>query len=535
MSDKPRYRVKAGTRVVPASLPGRPQPKSAYLRDTRSRILSTRPTSLRMHRDDVRAVWRRTAGLALDLIQNSGTLRGAADQVLADTVGVELVLNPQPDIEGLGYSKDEIAALSRQIKQAWKRYAWNPRECDLAGKLTVPQMVDIALRWEMAYGEALGLMSYMSRAQRRYYGISTGTKLSMVNPTKLVQDTNDIEGMFQGVIHDPNGRPVAYRIQEKETGITRKRDHRAYDADGRQAVIHVFDPMDSSDVRGISRIAPAFRQHIQREVLVDTTIQTAILQTIFAATLTSQAPSAEAFEALEAIEDKQFKGEVRDFMLASFENAAERELVIGSDPQVNHLAPGEKLELLASRTPGPEFLSTNRELARDMARAIGVSFGGFTMNYENATYSSVRMETSSIYPVAVRRRERIPAPICQAVYENWFDEQVGEGRITVKGGYAVFAANRDRFCWALWQGPAKPSADDGKSAKASSERIWNGTSTIADECAELGRDPDEVFEQRKREHERYVGAGLPSPFVRNAGGGKGDDEEGAEPKAKVAA
>ncbi len=100
-------------------------------------------------------MWRRTAGLALDLIQNSGQLRGAADQVIVDTVGVELVLNPQPDIAHLGYSDAEIAALTRKIKQRWKRYAWNPRECDLRGKFTLPQNVDIALRWDMAYGSAI--------------------------------------------------------------------------------------------------------------------------------------------------------------------------------------------------------------------------------------------------------------------------------------------------------------------------------------------------------------------------------------------
>jgi len=527
MTEKPRVRVKAGSAVRSS-----PAPRSGYLRDTRSAILSSRPAVLREHRDDVRAVWRRTAALALDLIQNSGQLRGAADQVIADTVGVELVLNPQPDLRDLGYSEAETAALVKTIKQRWKRYFWEPRECDFRGKFSGPQQIDIMLRWDMAYGEGFGLIEYMPRAQRRQYGITSGTKLCLVNPTKLVQDTNEMEGLFQGVVHDPNGRPVAYRIQEKETGIIVKRDHRAYDRDGRQRVVHVFDPMDAGDVRGISRLAAAFRQHILRETLVDTTIQTAILQTVFAAALTSASPSADAFEAIEAIEDKEFKDSYRDFFMAALDRAAEGEISISGNPRVSHLAPGEKLELLSTRTPSPEFLSVNRELSRDIARAIGISFGGLTMNHENATYSSVRMENSSIWPVVVRRRERIAAPPCQSLYENWLDEEVGENRIEVKGGYDVFAANRERFAWALWQGPAKPSADDGKSAKASSERIFNGTSTLADECAELGKDPDEVFEQRQREHDRYVAAGMPSPFVRNPASNKDGEREEEETRRK---
>ena len=519
-----------GRSAAPAATTAPPRAQAGYLRDTRSKILSTRGTALRDHRDDVRIAWRRSAALAMDLIQNSGRLRGAADQVIADTVGVELVLNPQPDLEGLGYSAEEAAELVKTIKRRWKRYAWSKRECDARGKLTLPQMVDISLRWDMAYGEALGVISYMSPAERRRYGIVAGTKMCLVTPTRLVQDTSEIEGLFQGVIHDPLGRPVAYRIEERESGILRKRDYRAVDADGRDLVVHVFDPMDAGDVRGISRLAAAFREHIQQETLVDTTIQTAILQTVFAATLTSKSPSKEAFEAISAIDDStpaapgsdqplSFASEYRDYFMAQMERAAESEIAIGSDPRVSHLAPDEELKLLSAQTPGPQFLSVNNELSRGMARAIGITFGGLTMNHEAATYSSVRMENSSIRPVVMRRRERTAAPICQSVYEAWLDEEVGEGRIIVKGGYEMFAANRDRFCWALWQGPAQPTADDLKSAKAQSERLYNGTSTLADECAENGKDADEVFTQRQREHRRYVDAGMPSPFERSKGGG----------------
>jgi capsid protein len=71
-----------------------------------------------------------------------------------------------------------------------------------------------------------------------------------------------------------------------------------------------------------------------------------------------------------------------------------------------------------------------------------------------------------------------------------------------------------------------------KSAKGSTERLYNGTSTLADECAENGKDPDEVFEQRRREHKRYVDAGMPSPFLRNA---PAKPEEVDEPPVKTPA
>jgi lambda family phage portal protein len=383
-------------------------------------------------------------------------------------------------------------------------------------------MVDVALRWDMAFGESLGLISYLGREGRAKAGATTGTKICMVPPMRLVQDTQEFEGMFQGVIHDAYGRAVVYRLKERVNGFTVTRDYKAFDDRGRPMVFHVFDPMDADDVRGISRIAPAFRQHLQHEVLVDATIQTAILQTIFAAVLTSASPSAEAFEAIETLGSTEMKNEFLAYFSGAMDRARDGEISISAEPRVSHLAPGETFDLKTAATPGPQFLPVSAALSRDMARAIGITYGGLTMDHTDATYSSVRMENSSIWPVVMRRRERIAAPICQTIYDAWLDEEIGSGRLRFKGGYDAFAANRDLVTWALWQGPAKPTADDLKSAKAASERLQNGTSTLAAEAAELGLDADEVIEQRAREANRLRDAGLPSPFDRPTGGGKAE-------------
>jgi lambda family phage portal protein len=538
MSDKPRIRVKAGAQVAPSLAPDRrPAPQASYLRDSRSRILSTRGASLRHHREDVRVAWRRAAGLAMDIIQNSGRLRGAVDQVIADTVGVELLLNPLPDLSKLGYDKKETDEFVKLLKTEWKHWAWNQRECDLRGKLIAPQMIDIGLRHDVVYGEALLLMDYMPAGMRRRYGISTGTKMCLTTPTALVQDSSTFENLYQGVIHDENTRPHAYRLAEKEDGILVKRDHRAYDGDGRQMVAHVFDPVDSGDVRGISRLVAAFREYLQWETLVDATVQAQILQTVFAQVLTSEKFSAEAFEALDALgeaqEDKKLRDEYRDYFLSTLDNAAESDISVGSDPKVSHLAPGEKLELMSTGIPGPQFLPVSNELQRGMARAIGISQASYTMNYEGATYSSTRMEGASLHPVVTRRRERIAAPLCQLGYEHMVDEMIGTGRLPFKGGYEAFAANRDKVLWATWQGPAKATADDQKSAKAASERLLNGTSTPDMECAEIGVDAEEVFERRLYWHKRYTEEGMPSPFVRNPGAGAEKDDVIPADKAKT--
>ncbi|WP_068305313.1 phage portal protein [Pararhodobacter sp. CCB-MM2] len=514
-----------GTPLVAAARA--PRLTARYLRDTASGVIASRVAPLTSHRDDVRRSWQRAAGLAMDLIQNSGRLKGATDQVLADTVGVGLTCTPDPDLERLGYSDVEKADLIRLIKKRWRAYWTKASECDMRGKLTGPQMVDIALRWHIAYGEVTGVFDFFGDDRRARYGLTTGTKLRLYPPTRLVQETLDHEGLYQGVRHDENGRAIAYRFQTSTSGLKQTRDFAAFDQDGRPLVMHIFDAMDSEDVRGISQLTPAFRKHLQAEMLDDATLQMAILQTIFAITLTSEAPSQDAYEALEVLKESEggtsYAQEYLGYLGSQLDRAAESRISVGADPRVSHLGPGEKLGFETAKVPGRDFLPFSNALARDMARTIGITYGGLTMDHTAATYSSVRMENASIWAVVMRRRERIAAPMCQMVYANWLDEEVGEGRIPFKGGYAAFRANRARVSICDWQGPAKPTADDHKSARASSERLSNGTSSIAIETGDLGVDPDALFEQRQREHERYVGAGMRSPYAPR-------DERRVEPK-----
>ena len=214
-----------------------------YLRDTKSGAIASRSAPLTNSRDDIRRAWSRSAGLAMDLIQNSGRLKGACDQVIADTVGVGLTLNPDPDLTGLGYSDEEKAEFIRVLKRRWKAFWHDKKECDMRGKLSGPQMVDIGLRWDIAFGEVTGVFDFFDDADRSHYGISTGTKLCLVPPQKLVQETNAFDGMFQGVRHDGKGRPVSYRFDTSLDGAIVKQDYAAFDADGRSLVMHIFDPV----------------------------------------------------------------------------------------------------------------------------------------------------------------------------------------------------------------------------------------------------------------------------------------------------
>lgn len=516
-------RIKGWLGGGPPSEPMRPQ--SRWARDSASGVLAARRTSLLDSRDEIRNVWDRVSSVALDLIQNSGRLKGAVDQVLADTIGDGLKLNARPDMSRLGYTDQETAEFAREIEKRWRRYAENADEVDWRGKFDLHQLVDIALRHHVAYGEAVGTIQFMPEAARRQYGIATGTKLLMIQPHRLVRDTSEFIGLHSGVIHDPNGRPIAYRCKMREGGLDVERDFQARDVDGRTLFAHLFDPWDAADTRGISVLASALRTQAMAEQLGNATLETAILQTVFAATLVSPEPSVDAFQAIENLEgvDDDLREDFLGYFGSRMDKAREGTISINGS-RVSHLAPGEELKLHTAPTPGAQYLPFSQDLRREIARALGLTYESLTLDHSGATYSSVRMGNSSIWPVVMRRRKRIAAPLYQCVYESWLDEEVGSGRLPVRGGYRAFRANRWDVCDAHWQGPPKPTADDAKSAKAATERLTNGTTTLEYEAAEFGLDWRDVVRQRAVELDAVTEAGLPNPFQKTTGGGAPAEE-----------
>lgn len=489
---------------------------------------------------NVREAAERASALAWDFMHNSGWLAGAATQVITDTVGTELKLNCRPDLSRLGYNAQEQAEFCRLVEAAWHRYAWEPRECDLAGKATVAEMVDGVIRYYLASGEAFAVLDFLPERTRRQHGIRTGTKVSLVAPHRLKRETQEYSGLDQGIFHDADGRVTHYRFRRRESGMDVDHDLPAHDGRGLRRVVHVMDRGDNPDSpRGISPMTPVMKVVAQFDQLADATLATALMQTVFAATIKSPEASAAAFDAINSLGEDY--GDLRDDLMDVWGQrlAALKEGGISmNDPaRINHLGPGEEFQMHTAATPGSQYLPFSQNLLREMARCIGVTFESLAMDHSNASYSSVKMSTASVWPIVVRRRERIAAPFCQAIYENWLDEMIWSKAIPFKGGYAAYAANRLDVVDTEWRGPERPSADPYKDALANKIELEMGAITLQRIYAAKGLNWEEEADQIAREMAKLETIGMPVPFGRSQGGGAGPDgaaAEGLREPAKVA-
>ena len=532
---KPRFRIGSdGSNVRELSVPAtQSRPSSAYMKNEASPVFAGWRPQLRDASDDVRAGWVAAAARAIDAIHNSGWLAGAIDQIVALTNGTGLGLVAKPDPVSLGWSVEQASAWRKLVEVRWEAWAASPIECDLAGRMTIGQMGAAALRTWFATGEIVAGLPWRNRI-----GAQTKTKVQLIAPHRLAQTTLEFERLFQGVRMNADGMPIGYRFNVKDRFLGEREIERpARDAYGRPIVIHVFDG-GPGQVRGITCLAPTLKIVRQYDQLSDGTLTAAMIQTIFSATVESEAPTEEILRALQD-EGEQTTTQgvgspgIDGLMAARGGWYDGTRIDLGVHGKIAHMFPGETLKFNRSEHPNSNYEAFAKFLLREIARCLGITVETLTGDYSDATYSSVRMATSETWPLVLYRRSIILGRFLQQIYSAWLEEEIDAGRIPFPGGIENFILNRAMATRAEWRGPPKPTADELKAAKANEINLRMKVTTRSAIAAENGEDWEDLDEQEAREIANRGRLGLPE-IVLTQNGTPPADDEGEDDKKEAA-
>lgn len=494
----------------------RPRIGAAYMRGGRHVTFAGWRPPLREPQVDISSAWDTAAARVVDAIHNSGWLSGAIDQAVANTVGTGLRLKVSPESSLFGMSPADARAWGRMVEARFGLWADRKAECDVQGLRTFGELQAAAFRSWLGTGEVLAGLPYKKAPWN-----TAGTKVRLLMPHRLKRKTSNIERLIDGVYTDADGMPVAYLTTVKnEYQFEQERIVRARDAMGRPNVIHVFTGLPETH-RGISPMVPALQVARQFDQLSDATLTAAILQTMFAATITGEEPTEELIEGLMAPQEfAQFKaggGSVMEaYMMATGAYYDGTTFDTSINGRVAHLFPGQSLDFKTAQVPGIQFEAYVKMLLRELARCLGMLYESATGDYQHATYASLNAGTAEIYKITQARRASVLVPFCQPVYEAWLEEEIFEGRIEFPGGYDAFLANRAAACRAEWFGTPRPQGDDLKLAKA--HEVWKRLGVMSDQMIanDLGVDIEDVYEQRAREAELRAEYRLPEAVLTTA-------------------
>ena len=484
---------------------------AAYFRHERSPVFFDWNPVLRDSREDVRDAWWRGAARTIDMIHNAGWIAGVVNKGCASILGNGLRLAFKPDYGALGWDDKATQLWAREVERRWELWSSSPIECDASGKLDVHQMAKAATRSYFGLGEWVAWMKWIDRPESL-----TGTKIQLIPAHRLVQQSNGVD-LYQGVRIDKNGMPIAYQFRFAEPIIESGQitEILARVANNRTVIKHCFDG-DIGQMRGISPFAPVLQTLRQYDQLANATLTKSLVQAIFAATVESPSPTQDVLAAFETPEEQGVGGNISDYLNARTEWYDNTKIDLGGMGRIAHLFTGEKLNFLRSDAPNSTYEPFARFLLREIAACGGFTFEDVTGDYTGATYSAIKMSTTTNWPIQTWRRTHIAAPFYQAAFACWLEESIIRGETTLPGDVGdvevFFAKNRAALCRAEWRGPGKPVPDDVKFAAANETLYKMGVITGERIAAELnGEDIEDIYDQLAREKEMRAERGLPDP------------------------
>jgi lambda family phage portal protein len=233
-------------------------------------------------------------------------------------------------------------------------------------------------------------------------------------------------------------------------------------------------------------------------------LQQALLQTIFATFIQSPFDPADVQSALNEdgalSEFQKLRNEFHDGNPLSLNGA-----------RIPALAPGEEIKSVTATRPNSGFEAFQGAVLRRFAAATGQSAEQLSWDYSKTNYSSARAAMLEAWKTLKRRRDNFAVGFANPIYGAWLEEAIALKRVPLPRNAPSFAAMRTAYMTCRWIGPARGWVDPVAERQGAVLGMEAGFGTLEDECAEQGRDYEEVLDQRQLEVAMMKERGLALP------------------------
>ncbi len=283
------------------------------------------------------------------------------------------------------------------------------------------------------------------------------------------------ENAVDGVEFDEWGNPTFYHRLKKHPGGQWGWDPTP-DKIPADEIIHLF----RQDRPGQHRGVPEFTTSLPLAALLrDYTMAT------LSAARTSAKHTAVLETAAESVEGEGFDEDVGAF------DAVE----IDYD-QMTALPHGWKMNAFKPEQPTTTYQMFRNALLGEMGRPANMSYNVAALDSSGHNYASGRLDYQ-VYDLGIRvERSEWDEECMDRIFEHFLDELFLSGELDE---FAVEPAEEIPHSW-MWD--ARKHVDPSKEAGATSEKLGNLTTTLADECADEGGDWEEKLIQRAKELKR---------------------------------
>lgn len=411
---------------------------------------------------------------ARHLIRNNGYAANAIESWAGNVVGAGI--KPSSLIGD--------AELKARVQALW--LAWTD-ESDAEGFTDFYGLQRRAVREVFIAGEVF----FRFRPRRPGDGLAVPLQLQMIPSEMLPLSRTETHPngivIRQGIEFDRIGRRVAYHFLRRHPGDVT--DPGLVGETVRvpaSEIVHVIDPVDAGQLRGVSRFAPAIVKLFLLDQYDDAELDRKKVAAMYALFVTTPAPG-EPFDMAE-------------------ETGPDGERTMDVQPgQVVMLEPGEEIQTAAPADVGGSYEPFQYRTLLQVSAALGVPYAYLSNDMLKANYSNSRL-------ALLEFRRRVEAwqhsvlvfQLCRAVWRRWMDAAVLSGALDIPD----YDQRRAEYLACSWLPPRWEWVDPLKDACAEIEQIDAGLKSRTQAIAERGFDAEQVDAEIAADKARERSLGL---------------------------
>lgn len=418
------------------------------------------------------------AARARSLVRNNGYARQAVESWAANAVGSGISPSPlvdQPE------AKERIKALF----QAWTD------ESDAEGITDFYGQQRRAAREYMAPGEVF----FRFRPRRPSDGLTVPIQLQMIPSEQLSLTKNEVAAngnrIRQGIEYDRIGRKVAYHFWRNHPGDWTEGDAVLQETTPVPAadVIHMFDPFEGGQRRGVSVFSAAIVKLFSLDVYDD-------------AELARKNTVALSGFALKQATPEAWEGPPTDPVTGLPLDRAEVNLEPG---QITLLDPGEDMVSIGQADLGQSYEPFQYRTLLQISAALGIPYAYLSGDMVKANYSNSRLAL-----LEFRRRVEawqdsvMIAQFCRPVWVRWMDTAVLSGALVLPD----YEPRRAEYLACDWLGDPWGWMDPQKDVRGQLEEVAGGLTSRRRLVAARGYDIETIDRERAQDLKREIDLNL---------------------------
>lgn len=466
-------------KAKPQSQPAAPRRgRRAYEGAMVSRLTSDWVTSSTSADAEIDGSLIRLRNRSRQLCRDSSYARQAMRAIASNVVGRGIRMQGRVTMLRGGGRLDQ--AVNGRIEQSWQTWSRADR-CHVAGKLSLPEMLRLAIRAVAESGEVFIRLVPEAFGRSRVPLALEIIEADYCDEGKTSGPDANGDEWRMGVKVNRWGRPIAYQFRSRHPGDVSGSIGYAVAEVPADQVLHLFISERPGQTRGTPWMASAIKRlhHLAgyEEAEVVRARATSSLMGFI------QSP----------------EGELQG------DEVYDADRVSNFEPGVfKYLAPGESVEIPQLNSPGNQFEPFLRAMLRAVSASIGCSYESISRDFSQTNYSSSRLALLEEREEWRTLQDWMVEHFLQPVFERWLAAAVGAGALILPG----YEIAPERFEAVKWFPRGWAWVDPTKEVEAYSKAVRAGFKTQAQVVAEGGGDLEDLLVARAAEVDRAEQLGL---------------------------